>query len=183
MAIIMILMTLFIPSYRRFSQRNDLSSSVQLMKEAVLRAQSLAYGPESSPLSPDSVSYYRFVFYPDEKPAVRYEIKFGSMATSTWDSLDTSGNNPTSTYLIDNYEKTIERGYLPTSIASSSGSLKTFGTTREGSITFQVINGACYYSWQVYSTPADKSYVFVNLQNNLTSSLVFNTGSCKPSIQ
>ena len=177
--ITVLLVTLFIPQYRSYSQRNALKLAVQEMKEKILLTQSLAYAPqdkkqssEKNPTKP--YTYYRFVFYPDNPEGIKYEIKVGD-----YDKLE---QTPISLNNADNYEKVIESGILAKTItySGSASSLNRIDNFKQGTVVFQMISGKCDF-WHT-SSQSPLIFEFTNEKGD-KATLEINLETCAVNVR
>jgi len=162
-SIMILLVIFFIPQYQAFSRRNELRMTLQEMKEKVLQAQSFSLAPRDAD---KGVTYYRFVFYPNNPNGIKYEIRSGDY------DLTKNPQNQTLTEIV------VDQGYFSKNISykSGSGELYNINNQNQGTFVFQVISGNCNY----WHTQSPATYTFYNIVNE-TDSLNLDLSSCKVS--
>jgi len=169
-AIIILLVAVYIPYHRQFATKNELNMAIQEIQEKILEAQGLALAPREQD---QNISYYRFVFYPQQTP-IEYKILTGN--------YDLSQLPPSSDQITN--EKLMDLGHLPKNIELKAGITNFFNSRQEGTIIFKATAGNCYYAWRNSDslTLNEQRYTFVNQLGN-QSSIVINLDSCKIRIE
>jgi len=196
-AIVILLLILYIPSYRRFALKDELRMGIQQMKEGILHAQGLAFAPQythqdSNQDSNKKLTYYRFIFYPgetsDESP-IKYEIRAGDYNLEDLDCYSSSS----ATGSLPNWEDVFETlpfetGYLPENIRflGPTNKLREIDGKKQGTIIFKLVDGKCFYNWEEFCpTPptAPPKYTFKNEATSEQASVILNLVSCQVEIE